>query len=130
MLSYHKRRREKEKVFAVYLCPTRNTLFLTTCGKGCGSHIIKYVQSVKHATQHEVHRHSNNVGLSNCLTHFIISELLIQIRHFRGATRTDENVTVKQLHCTQRCFWEMIWTTSTISSTSFSCCGSITLCCR
>ena len=45
----------------------------------------------------------------NCLTHVIINELLIQIRHFRGATRTDENVTVKQLHCAQRCFWEMIW---------------------
>ena len=30
--------------------------------------------------------------------HFIISELLIRIRHFRGATRTDENVTVEQLH--------------------------------
>ena len=38
---------------------------------------------------HWVHRHSNNVGLSNCLTHFTISELPIQIRHYRGATRTD-----------------------------------------
>ena len=42
--------------------------------------------------------------------------LKLSRRHFRGAIRTDENVTIKQLHCTQRCFWEMIWTTSTISS--------------
>ena len=74
-------------------------------------------------TKHNrIHRHQRRS--LKCLVHFLITGLLIQIRHFRDATRTDKNVTVKQLHCTQICFWEMIWTTSTNASTSFSCCGS------
>ena len=169
-------------VFAVYLCPTRNTLFLqlckglhhieASCWKQCAmckydmwmvkhKHIscrgwpklpprantmhsslasltqaqnwknssydrVKQLEKIltKNWPTQRVHRHSNNVGLSNCLTHFIISDLLISICH--ELLRMSN----KKLHCTKKCFWWMFRTTSTISSTTFSSCRSITLWCR
>ena len=63
-----------------------------------------FIYVVAHMSQEDNSRSSVAMNCSKLLlavlrTHFIISELLIQIRHFHAATRTDDNVTIKQLHC-------------------------------